>query len=209
MHQEIVQKIEEVLASFNKEEHVQALLEAKKIYFDLTGEIHQDEESYESKMQRFNDWYLFSYTNEKKSKPAIFEYFENNNDTKLKEALEQSRNSIFEFSKTSFRKQFILRDLISKEKVTLAKEHPTIGVIHSDYFSGRVVTFEENSYLIPSLTLYPQEVKNAVSKYAKRIGKLDSREEELRFLLKCENLKTKSLRYGHVGLEKIYVFDIK
>jgi len=210
MHQNLVQKIESILASLNTEEDLQALQEAKKSYFELTGEIHQDEESYENKMQRFNDWYLFSYTTETKKVPAILDYFAKSTDEELyKEAFETSRVSIFEFTKTSFKKQIVLRDLISREKITLVKEHSSIGVIQGDFFSGRILKHDGNYYLLPSIGLFPQEVKSAITKHAKKIGKLGSKEEELRFLLKCENLKTKSLRYGHVGLDKIYVFDSK
>jgi len=209
MHQNLVKKLDSILASFSSEADVQALMEAKKTFFELTGEIHQDEESYENKMQRFNDWFLFSYTSETRTTPAIQNYYqEHEDDQEYKLILEGSRSSIFEFIKTSFKKQFVLKDLITREKITLAKDHPSIAVIQGDFFSGRVVKDGENSYLMPSLALYPQEVKSVMTKFSKKVGKLGSPEEELKFLLKCENLKTKSLRYGHVGLDKIYVFDI-
>ena len=52
----------------------------------------------------------------------------------------------------------------------------------------------------------PREVLSELKKQARKVRKLNSDVAEENFLLELEKLKVKSLHYGHLNFEKIFVF---
>ena len=58
----IEQHLEAALAHYSQNEYYEVMLEAKKLYLELTGSVDDSEADYENKMNSFNDWYLLQYT---------------------------------------------------------------------------------------------------------------------------------------------------
>jgi hypothetical protein len=208
MHETLKSHLDNILTEHTKESDVDALLLAKESYFQLTGVLHEDDDDYEGKMNRFNFWYLFDNIPAQKEQPPALDYLENSTiEENVKNSLLNIRHSLFEYVKLSFKKQVVLRDLISNKKISLAKNHPSIGMLEGDLFSGRLALYEGENFVVGGQCLYPPKVKGILKKQAKKTGKIGSTKEEEKFLLICEHLKTKGIRYGHIDLEKIFVFD--
>ncbi len=198
--------LDKVLNLYTKGEFFSDLKTAKEKYFSITGKLDEDKEEFESRMNCFNDWYIFQYRHDDGSK-VIEEYIRSNHlDEELSQAMLNVNHSLFEFSKISFRKQIVLKDILHDEKITLVKNHPTISLMEGDVFTGRVIKYKGEYYLLRGLCTLPQGVTSILKKQSKKVRKANSFEEELNFLLQLESLKTKAMHYSHIDPAKIFIF---
>ncbi len=198
--------LDKVLNIYTKGDFFADLKSAKEKYFSITGKLDEDKEEFESRMNCFNDWYIFQYRHNDGSK-VIEEYIRS---TQLEEELSQAmlnvNHSLFEFSKMSFRKQIVLKDILHDEKITLAKNHPNISLMEGDVFTGRVIKYNGEYYLLRGICTLPRGVTSILKKQSKKVRKANSFEEELSFLLQLESLKTKAMHYSHIDPAKIFIF---
>jgi hypothetical protein len=198
--------LDKVLNLYTQGEFFEDLKQAKDMYFSLTGKLDEDKDEFEPRMNCFNDWYIFQYRHQDGSK-VIEDYIRNNElDEELSQALLNVNHSLFEYSKVNFRKQIVLKDVLHDEKITLVKNHPNISLVEGDVFTGRVIKYKGDHYLMRGVCTLPESVKSILKKQSKKVRKTNSFEEELKFLLQLENLKTKSMHYSHIDPSKIFVF---
>jgi len=199
--------LDRVLGLYTQGNFFDALKEAKEKYFTLTGKLDEDKDEFESRMNSFNDWYIFQYRHKDGSK-VIEDYIRNNElDEELSQALLNVNHSLFEFDKVNFRKQIVLKDILHDEKIVLVKNHPTISLVEGDVFTGRVIKYKGGYFLLRGVCILPQGVKSVLKKQSKKIRKTNSFEEELNYLLQLESLKTKSVHYSHIDPTKIFIFS--
>lgn len=202
----VTEHLDKVLNLYTQGDHFDDLKEAKEKYFSITGKLDEDKDEFEPRMNCFNDWYIFQYRHQDGSK-VIEDYIRTHNlDVELAQALLNVNHSLFEFSKINFRKQIVLKDILHDEKITLVKSHPNISLMEGDVFTGRVIKYKGDFYLLRGLCILPQGVKSILKKQSKKIRKLNSFEEELNFLLQLECLKTKAMHYSHIDPTKIFIF---
>ena len=198
--------LDKVLGLYTQGSHFDELKSAKEKYFSITGKLDEDKEEFESRMNCFNDWYVFQYRHNDGSK-VIEDYIRTNQlDVELSQALLNVNHSLFEFSKINFRKQIVLHDILHDEKIVLVKNHPTISLMEGDVFTGRVIKYKGDYFLLRGVCILPQGVQKILKKQSKKVRKLNSFEEELNFLLQLENLKTKATHYSHIDPAKIFIF---
>lgn len=206
MLENVTQHLDHVLNRYTTGDFFDDLKKAKDRYFSLTGKLDEDKDEFESRMNCFNDWYIFQYRHQDGSK-VIEDYIRTNElDEELSQALLNVNHSLFEFSKISFRKQVVLKDILHDEKVVLVKNHPRISLMVGDVFTGRVIKYKGDNYLLRGVCTLPQGVKSILKKQSKKVRKMNSFEEELNFLLQLEALKTKSMHYSHIDPTKIFIF---
>jgi hypothetical protein len=198
--------LDKVLGLYTLGTHFEDLKSAKDKYFSITGKLDEDKEEFESRMNCFNDWYIFQFRHNDGSK-VIEDYIRTNHlEVELSQALLNVNHSLFEYSKVNFRKQIVLHDILHDEKIVLVKSHPTISLMEGDVFTGRVIKFQGAYYLLRGVCILPQGVKSILKKQSKKVRKLNSFEEELNFLLQLESLKTKATHYSHIDPSKIFIF---
>jgi hypothetical protein len=198
--------LDKVLHLYTQGQFFEDLKQAKDTYFSLTGKLDEDKEEFESRMNCFNDWYIFQYRHPDGSK-VIEDYIRNNElDEELSQSLLNVNHSLFEFSKINFRKQIVLKDVLHDEKITLVKNHPNISLVEGDVFTGRVIKYKGDHYLLRGVCILPQGVKSILKKQSKKVRKTNSFDEELKFLLQLESLKTKAMHYSHIDPSKIFIF---
>jgi len=208
MYFEILKHMEKSLANYSAHPDYN-IVEAKEVFFELTGSAHEEDEEFEQKMNCFNDWYVLQYIPKHITTrtTVIHEYVaENSLGSDLIRSLSSFNHSIFELKKINRQDQIVLDDLLHRRKIILAPNHPTVALVEEDIFVGRTVACEEGNYLFKGLCILPRDTKTLITKQAKKIHKLEGKEEELKFLLYLEFLNTKRLRYGHVDAKKIFQF---
>ena len=199
--------LDKVLGLYTQGQFFAELKEAKDKYFSLTGKLDEDKDEFEPRMNSFNDWYVFQHRQKDGSK-EIEEYILNNIlDEELSQAFLNVNHSLFEFNRSSFRKQIVLKDILHDEKIVLKKDHPTISLMEGDVFTGRVIKYRSEYYLLKGVCILPQGVKSILKKQSKKVRKLNSFEDELNFLLHLEALKTKAMHYSHIDPTKIFIFS--
>lgn len=200
------QHLDQVLSRYTTGDFFNDLKVAKERYFSLTGKLDEDKDEFESRMNCFNDWYIFQYRHDDGSK-VIEDYIRSNElDEELSQALLNVNHSLFEFSKINFRKQIVLKDILHDEKITLVKNHPGISLMEGDVFTGRVIKYRGENYLLRGVCTLPQGVKSILKKQSKKVRRTNSFDEELNFLLQLEQLKTKAMHYSHIDPTKIFIF---
>ena len=57
----IQEHIDKMLQKYTQGEYFDVLKNAKDTYMSLTGKMDEDQSEFESRMNCFNDWYLFQY----------------------------------------------------------------------------------------------------------------------------------------------------
>lgn len=207
MHEALRYFIEKVVTHFSTENYYDDLLKAKDLYFEKTGKALEEDPDYESRMSSFNDWYVLQYKKSKDDKTLITKYIENHNvSDDLVSAVKSFEHGLYEFTGKGLLGSFVLKDLLHNKKVKLAKSHSALSLVKGDIFLGRVATYGEEVYMFNGLCLLPRQAKRMIKKQIRKVVKYDDLDVELNFLLQTEAMKTKWLRYGHVNVERIFVY---
>ena len=202
----IHKEVEKILQKYTKDSYYEDLKKAKELFISKTGKIDEEADEYESRMNSFNDWYLFNYRKEDGTR-IIEDYLQSENiEEDLKEAFIKVNYSLFHFAKINFRKQIVIKDVLHSDKITLKLEESHLGLVEDDLFVGRSIHYKDEFFLLDGLCTIPREVMSVLKKESKKIRKLNNEEEEEVFLLNLERLKTRSLQYGHIDSSKIFTF---
>jgi len=203
----IDEHIEKILDNYTQGEYYELLKSAKETYINLTGKMDEEASEYESRMNTFNDWFIFNFRRED-NRRVIDDYIQKFEiDTELSNSFHNINYTVFQFVKINFRKQIVLKDILHSEKFTIKKEDCELALLEDDLFVGRLISYKENNYLLKGVCTLPREILSTLKKESKRLRKLNNHKEEEKFLLTLEKLKTKSLHYGHINSEKIFVFN--
>ena len=92
--------LDKVLGLYTQGQHFDDLKAAKEKYFSITGKLDEDKEEFESRMNCFNDWYVFQYCHEDGSK-VIEDYIRSSQlDLEFSQALLNVNHSLFESLKS-------------------------------------------------------------------------------------------------------------
>lgn len=204
----IKEHIVNALDTFSSGEYLNDMLEAKKVYFEVTGIANEEDEDYESRMNSFNDWYVLQFQSSRSTRTVIKEYIiQNQIEDEVKSSLLNYSFSFFEYTGRNLRKRIVLKDILHDQKIILPKDHYELGMVKNDSFVGRLMTFRDESFLLDGVCVLPKEVNAIVKKEAKKVRKKENEEEEVHFLMQLEYLKNKWQRYLHIDPSKIFVFD--
>lgn len=198
--------IEKILTHYTQGEHYELLKKAKEIYTQLTGKLDEESDEYELRMNSFNDWFIFNFRRENDRRIIDDYIFEFKIDDDLARSLHNINYSLFSFLKTNLKKQIVLKDILHDKKIALSKSLKHFGMVQDDLFVGRSIEHEGETYLLKGMCPLPGNILSNLKKQSKKVRKLNSHEEEEKFLLELERLKIKSLNYGHIDANKIFVF---
>lgn len=207
MKQSIYQLFYNILDDVSRGSSQEDLIKARKDYSSRVGVLNEEHDEYEAYMCLLNDWFLTRYKLASNQRTPIEDYVENKHlSDEIKQALFGVNYSLFEYIKKSFKGLYVVKDLISANKFTLANDHAELGLLKGDVFIGRSLHYNDMNYLLEGKCNIPYDVRSKVLKQAKKVKK--QKEEQLMedFLLKVESLKIKWIHYGHVQSEKIFLF---
>jgi hypothetical protein len=200
--------LEQILTIYSQPPHFDTLLEAKDKYFELTGIINEDDEEFESRMNCFNDWYIFHFLSKRSYTTVVKHFLEQNQITdNISESLLNINHSLFEFVKVNRKNNIVIKDLVKKEKIEITNNLSEVTLMDNDIFTGRTILFSGYVYLLKGLCFFPYETRSILIKQAKIVHKKNNNEIKSNFLLNLENLKTKYIRYGHLDSKKIFKFE--
>ena len=208
MDNSLKEHFEKALEIYTQGVHYDTLLEAKKEYFEITGQANDDDNDFEARMNSFNEWYVLQFISKRGTRTVISDYLIQHpvNDF-LAKSLSSVNYSLFEYVGKNFRKADVLFDILHDKKVPLPKGGVLPSIIEGDICVGRILSYESKNYLMTGLCVIPKEVRPILKKECKKVRNLKNPNEELKFLLKIESFKTKWIRYGHVDATKIFKFS--
>ena len=208
MHEVLKEHLDAALSEYTSGIHYETLIEAKNYYFSQTGQINDEDDDYEIRMDSFNDWYVLQFISHRGTRTVIKDYLTKKNiDDAISKGLLNVNHSLFEFIGESMRKEVVLGDLLHNKKCILAPGHARLGLFKKDIFVGRILDYEKQHFLMNGMCVLPNEVKSVLKKQSKKVRKLKDVSKELEFLLKLEAMKTRWTRYCHIEASKLFIFE--
>jgi hypothetical protein len=204
--------LDRLISFASSEDRKQDLLSAKAEYFRLTGEVHEEDKSFEMRMASFLDWYLFDRPSPASGHTPAQEYYELVSKTSSREHAEifrgftETRHGLFEVRK--FGKDMVrLRDLYTGQDHDVTERRVVAGLEKGDVIEARLIPFGGH-LLFSSASLYhPREGTKAIVKEVKRRRKKEPERDPRELVWECARMALKVERYRQISVEKIYDFQ--
>jgi hypothetical protein len=170
------------------------ILKAKKTYQKETGNIYEDDNSYNSRMALFLEWYLFDYYIVEKSKTTLEILIEENSD-----AWENNNLEIYKSITKSIQGLFIAKkiknetvkviNLFTDETYLVQEKDSRLFFRKNDIFQGRLIFFQEQFHFTGNFCFHPEKTHKYVKQEAKLINKAQSSDRKDLAIIKSNLLK--------------------
>ena len=185
------------------------IMMAKKEYQKTTGEIYEDDKSYNTRMALFLEWYLLDQFDPVTSHTILEKIIEDNSSSWPLDRLDAYKDisnniqALFEIKKVRDNSVTVL-DLFTDEKYQVEEEDSKLAFRKNDIFQGRIVPYEDKYFFTGYFCFHPNETQRYIKGEAKKFYLLQrSWKKELNKLEK-ELLKTQKLYFKNsYSIEKI------
>jgi hypothetical protein len=155
------------------------ILEAKKAYQKETGEIYEDDNSYNSRMALFLEWYIFDNYNLEKSQTPLEILIKENSISLSTERLENYKSFI-----KSIQGLFIVKkiknetvkviNLFTDETYLVQEKDSNLFFRKNDIFQGRLIFFQEQFHFTGNFCFHPEKTHKYIKQEVKLINKAQS-----------------------------------
>ena len=207
MIDQIFSHLNSALKAYTDNEYRDVLINAKQDFFKITGNLNDDDDDYDLRMQSFNDWYLMQYCLPDVHRTPMADYiFSHNLDEDIAKVLLSFKHSLFQYTGEKKNGAAIFRNLKDDKKMIVRDKKVAPMFVKGDVFLARYFELKGEIIFMLGVCVIPTVVKSRLIKELKKIEQFNSKRDEQSLMLKIEYLKTKSLRYSHLALEKIFSF---
>ena len=185
------------------------IMMAKKEYQKTTGEIYEDDKSYNSRMALFLEWYLLDQYEPGTRQTVLENIIEDNSSSWTPDRLESykdvSKNiqALFEIKKVRDNSVTVL-DLFTDEKYQIEEEDSKLAFRKNDIFQGRIVPHNDKYFFTGYFCFHPNKTQRYIKGEAKKFYLLHrSWKKELTKLEKESSKIQKLYLKNAVSIEKI------
>ena len=185
------------------------IMMAKKEYQKTTGEIYEDDKSYNSRMTLFLEWYLLDQYEPGTRQTVLENIIEDNSSSWTPDRLESykdvSKNiqALFEIKKVHDNSVTVL-DLFTDEKYRIEEEDSKLAFRKNDIFQGRIVPHNDKYFFTGDFCFHPIKTQRYIKGEAKKFYLLQrSWKKELTKLEKESSKFQKLYLKNTVSIEKI------
>jgi hypothetical protein len=193
----------------------QDLLRAKREHFEEYGEPHEEDRSFEVRVNGMLDAYLYEYR-VPGSRLSTVERFADSEAASLApedlaayRALAGSLHGLYEVRK--IKDGFVrLRDVLSGKDVDVTERRQVAGLSKDDLLEARLLPFDGALFFSGAFLYHPREARKAILAEVKRMKKEAGKGAVLEaqpFLARLSRMALKLERYRNVRLESIYDFS--
>jgi hypothetical protein len=218
---EIIDHLERAILDYSQSQSYDNLVQAKNDYFGLTGKLNEESDEFESKMNCFNDWFLFNYKGNADDSLALTYAKDKGLGEDIIATFSNMNFSVFEYQKCNERKRTAtLKDLFTKESFIIDLDNFNAGVVENDIFMARALKFQKENFLLKGICVLPSEIKSVLAKEIKKLTKkmkgtkkepapTDPKEivaMKENFLFNLENMRTRWISFGKMKSQKIFNF---
>jgi hypothetical protein len=191
------------------------LLRAKREHFESYGEPHEEDRSYEVRVNGMLDAYLYEWRPAPGAGTTVERFVEaeggalQSPELAAYRALAQSVHGLFEVRKIKDGR-VRLRDVFSGRDVDVTERRQVAGLDKDDLLEARLLPFEGALFFSGAFLYHPREARKAILAEVKRMRKAAPKGEELEvgpFLGRLSRMALKMERYRNVRLESIYDFS--
>ena len=163
------ENLEQVIAMGTSTPYSENIYAARKEYQKLSGEIYEDDKSYESRMGMFLEWYVFDRVDPSKDL-TIFESIINEN----RETWPQFLLEIYEGFTTNIHGLFYIKkirnesvsvvNLFDNEKYDVVEPDAKLHFNKNDLFEGRLVPYQNAYHFTGNFCFHPGKAEKFIRK---------------------------------------------
>ena len=185
------------------------IMMAKKEYQKTTGEIYEDDKSYNSRMALFLEWYLLDQYEPGTRQTVLENIIEDNSFSLTPDRLESCKDvskniqALFEIKKVRDNSVTVL-DLFTDEKYQIEEEDSKLAFRKNNIFQGRIVPHNDKYFFTGYFCFHPNKTQRYIKGEAKKFYLLQrSWKKELTKLEKESSKFQKLYLKNAVSIEKI------
>jgi len=204
--------LDSLLALASHEERKPDVLAAKAEYFRLTGEVFEDDRSFEMRMACFLDYYIFDYRPTRTGRTAAEEFHAAKVASGAPEAARvevftRTLHSLFEVRKLG--PGFVrLRELFSGVDHDVTERRTLAGLSKGDVLEARLIPLDGSTLVFsPAFCFHPREAAKAIKREVKRRKKTELERSPKELVWEAAKRAMKVDRYRQIAVEKIYDFE--
>jgi hypothetical protein len=191
------------------------LLAAKREHFERYGEPHEEDRSYEARLNGMLDHYLYDFRPAGGTGTTLERFLEAEGPSLSPEELaayrdlRQGLHGLFEVRKIADGR-LRLRDVFTGKDLDVTERRNVAGLDKGDLLEARLLPFGGDLYFSGAFLYHPREVRKAILAEVKRLKKEAGRggtPDVAAFLGVLARMAIKLERYRNVRLESIYDFS--
>jgi hypothetical protein len=193
----------------------QDLLRAKKEHFERYGEPHEEDRSYEVRLNGMLDQYLYDFRPAGGLGTTLERFIEaeaaslSPEEIAAYRALAQNVHGLFEVRKIR-EGQIRLREVFSGRDYEVTERRHVVGLAKDDIIEARLLPYDGTLFFSGAFLYHPREARKSVLSEVKRLRKATPKGAEVDvkgFLGRLSRMALKLERYRNVRLESIYDFS--
>jgi hypothetical protein len=195
----ISENIHQLIEEITRDHQQDDIYQAKKNFQKISGEIFEDDKSYESRMGSFLEWYTFDRVHPETALTPLQHYLQGTSITpenrELAEAISKSIHGLF-IAKKIKSDHVIVVDIMDNEKYQVMENQGAILFNSDDLFEGRLIPYRDQYYFTDHFCYHP---KPTVGFILSKIKTLKANEKDA---LEKEKRLQKSIVSPQKGLKK-------
>jgi hypothetical protein len=211
-----LQQLHEKLLSWaTAEQRKDELLAARRAHFGAYGEPHEEDRTYEARLNGMLDYYLYDFRTAPGGPTTIERFLDAEGpalepaDVAAYRALAQNVHALFAVRKIKDGK-VRLRDQLTGVDHEVTERRQVLGLEKDDLLEARLLPFEANLYFSGAFLYHPREARKAILgevKRRKRAAGKGGTVDVPDLLALLSRMGFKLERYRNVRLESIYDFS--
>jgi hypothetical protein len=192
------------------------LLAARREHFERHGEPHEEDKSFEVRMNGMLDHYLYDFRPPGSSETTIEIFMRElgpeltTEELALYRLLAKNVHGLFEVRKVRPCEEIRLRDVFTDGEHDVTERRQLVGLQKGDLLEARLLPFEGRLFFSGSFLYHPQEVRKAilaeVKKRKKEAAKAGVQPDVPSFVAQLSRMALKLERYRNVKVESLYDF---
>ncbi len=167
---DINQLIEEITCNYPQED----IFGAKKDFQKISGEIFEDDKSFESRMGCFLEWYTFDRVTSESNLTPLLDYLQSTDPSlspgkwELAEAVSNSIHGLFIAQKIKNDCVMVL-DIFDDKKYQIQENQGSILFNPGDIFEGRIIPYKEQFYFTDHFCYHPKPTAGFIKSKIKNL----------------------------------------
>ncbi|MFQ5444158.1 MAG: hypothetical protein ACE5EK_06025, partial [Nitrospinales bacterium] len=180
--------LEKIFTFVTSDDYSEEARQAQSKYREVAGDIFEDDNSYETRMTMFLEWYLFDRLMQGGKFTPLDNYIEKNKDQwspeirQIHEMFRENIKGIFVIKKIK-RGSVVAKNLFDNISYLVREDESEIIFRKNDIFEGRIIPFDGNNRFTGNFCFHPQEalkfIKTEITKINKTLVNLKSELKDL------------------------------
>ena len=207
---------EKLLAWATSDARKEELLAARREHFERYGEPHEEDKSFETRMNGMLDYYLYDFRPPGSAETTIELFMREmgpeltTEELALYRLLAKNVHGIFEVRKIRPAEEILLRDLFSGGEYDVTERRHMVGMEKGDILEARLMPFDGQLFFSGAFLYHPAEVRKQilaeVKKRRKDAAKTGADLDVPGFVAQLSRMAFKLERYRNVKVESLYDF---